>query len=221
MERNVDINEISNGKTYTSDDLVRIGCNDCSGCSYCCEAMGDTIILDPWDIFMLSRGLSSSFDGLMGKYIDLTVIDGIIMPHIKIGGPKDACGFLSEEGRCTVHGFRPGFCRLFPLGRLYENDSFSYFVQKNECPYPSKSKVKIKSWLGIEDLKTYEAYVNNWHYFLKDMQQLLKSGDEEMAKNMSLFIIKTFYKAPYDLNADFYEQFYERIEYFKTALGID
>ena len=51
MDRYIDLNEVSDGKLYTSNDLVKAGCNDCQGCSACCESMADTIILDPFDIF--------------------------------------------------------------------------------------------------------------------------------------------------------------------------
>ena len=42
---------------------------------------------------------------------------------------KEACYFLNEEGRCSIHSFRPGICRLFPLGRFYEEEGFRYFLQ--------------------------------------------------------------------------------------------
>ena len=39
MNREVDINEISDGRRYRSGDMVKIGCSDCKGCSDCgyCE----------------------------------------------------------------------------------------------------------------------------------------------------------------------------------------
>lgn len=222
MERNVDINEISNGKRYTRDDLVRISCNGCKGCSYCCEEMGDTIILDPYDVFNLTKGLSADFNSLLGSYIELTVVDGLISPHILISEGNGSCGFLSQEGRCNIHTFRPGFCRLFPLGRIYENDSFTYFIQKDECPQPNKTKVKIKDWLGIDDLATYEKYVLDWHDLLKRMQSLVKEeGDEEMARNMSIVLLKVFFYAPYNTKENFYPQFYERVAYFLNSLGLE
>lgn len=222
MERNVDINEISNGKRYTKDDLVRISCNGCKGCSYCCEAMGDTIILDPYDTYNLTKGLSSDFTALLGKYIELTVVDGLISPHILIREDSGACGFLSKEGRCNIHSFRPGFCRLFPLGRIYEDGSFTYFIQKDECPMPGKTKVKIKDWLGINDLEAYEKYVLCWHDLLKRMQTIIKDeGDEELAKNMSIVLLKVFFYAPYNREIDFYAQFYERVSYFLSSLGLE
>ena len=43
MERNVEIDKISDGKRYGANDLVKVGCDDCRGCSACCNGMGDSI----------------------------------------------------------------------------------------------------------------------------------------------------------------------------------
>ena len=40
MERNVDIIEISDGRTYRDNDMVKADCGGCKGCSMCCEDMG-------------------------------------------------------------------------------------------------------------------------------------------------------------------------------------
>ena len=50
MEREIDLKEITDGKFYTANYMVKIGCNDCKGCSECCRVVEDTIILDPYDI---------------------------------------------------------------------------------------------------------------------------------------------------------------------------
>ena len=55
MNRYIDLKEVSDGKLYTSNDLVKAGCGDCAGCSSCCETMADTIILDPMDLFWLTQ----------------------------------------------------------------------------------------------------------------------------------------------------------------------
>ena len=124
MLRNIDLNEISDGNLYTSNDLVRADCGGCRGCSDCCQGMGDSIILDPYDMDQLYRGTGLKPEELLLRAADLSVVDGIILPHLKMTGERDCCPFLSGEGRCRIHAFRPGFCRLFPLGRLYEDGSF-------------------------------------------------------------------------------------------------
>ena len=69
MERNVSFEEISDGKRYHSNDMVKLGCNDCEGCSACCHGMGKSIVLDPWDIHMLRCSLHVTFEQLMEEKI--------------------------------------------------------------------------------------------------------------------------------------------------------
>ena len=59
---------------------------------------------------------------------------------------------------------RPSFCRLFPLGRFYENGGFKYFLQIHECKKTSRSKIKVKKWIDT-DFRQYEKFVADWHYF--------------------------------------------------------
>ena len=54
MERNVTMAEISDGKLYSRDDMVKAGCDDCRGCSACCHGMGNSIVLDPYDVYRLT-----------------------------------------------------------------------------------------------------------------------------------------------------------------------
>ena len=127
MLRECDINEISDGKRYQANDMVKLGCNDCMGCHSCCEGMEDTIVLDPYDIYRLTKNLDLDFTRLMQGRIALHVEEGLILPHLAMDEETGACSFLNEEGRCSIHAHRPGICRLFPLGRIYEDGGFSYF----------------------------------------------------------------------------------------------
>ena len=92
MLRNIDLNEISDGNLYTSNDLVRADCGGCRGCSDCCQGMGDSIILDPYDMDQLYRGTGLKPEELLLRAADLSVVDGIILPHLKMTGERD-CRF--------------------------------------------------------------------------------------------------------------------------------
>ncbi len=215
MIREVDINDISDGNLYNSSDMVKISCNDCNGCSQCCHDMGESIILDPYDIYMLQKGIHKTAEELLAEEVlELHVVDGVILPNIAMRSETNACSFLSDSGRCTIHPFRSGFCRLFPLGRVYEGDDFAYFHQIHECPYPNKAKVKIKKWLDIPNLSAYEEFVRKWHAHLKRMQQELSDASDSYAKNANMFLLKQFYLKPYDVESDFYPQFYERLSFY-------
>lgn len=218
MIREIDLKEISDGKLYTANDMVKIGCNDCAGCSECCRVVGDTIHLDPYDIFHLEKALGKNFEGLMAEVIELGVVDGMICPKLKIREGGAGCILLSEEGRCTIHNARPGFCRMFPMGRIYQEDGFKYFLQVHECSYPNKTKVKLRKWLGIPALEKYEEYVCCWHFFLKDMQKILEETENEMiSKNLNMYVLNQFFVNQYDADSDFYVQFSERMEEAKKV----
>lgn len=174
MDREIDLKDISDGKFYGINDMVKADCQGCEGCSACCRGMGNSILLDPLDIFRLTSHLDCSFQELLQERIQLQVVDGVILPNLKMAGEEEACTFLGEDGRCTIHPFRPGLCRLFPLGRCYENGSFRYFLQTHECPRENKAKVKVKKWIDTPQVKQYEEFVTAWHYFLKDIQRLLE-----------------------------------------------
>ena len=124
MKRNVTLEEISDGNLYEANDMVKADCQDCKGCSDCCQGMGDTVILDPLDVHRLCAGLKKLPEELLGSVLELGVTDGNILPHLAMKGTEERCVFLNTEGRCSIHDIRPGFCRLFPLGRYYTEDGF-------------------------------------------------------------------------------------------------
>ena len=41
MKRDIDIKEISDGKLYTANDMVKTDCHDCIGCS---------IVVEEWEV---------------------------------------------------------------------------------------------------------------------------------------------------------------------------
>ena len=197
MRREVTLEEISDGRLYEANDMVKADCQDCKGCFDCCTGMGDSVVLDPLDV------------------------DGNILPHLKMAGAEERCVFLDGNGRCSIHSFRPGFCRLFPLGRYYEDGGFKYILQIHECKKTSRSKIKVRKWVDTPDFKNYEKFVCDWHYFLLDVQEVLyESEDSDLIRNLNMYVVNQFYRKPYDGNRDFYEQFYERLAAGKELLSL-
>lgn len=219
MKRNVDMNQISDGKLYGLNDLVKADCNDCKECSACCEGMGQSIILDPLDVFHLTIGLSTTFEELLANAIELNMFDGVILPNLKMTGAKNACYYLNKEGRCSIHHIRPGICRLFPLGRFYEDDGFQYFLQVHECKNPNKTKIKVKKWIDTPNLQQNQLFVKEWHDFVVSTQEkLMLLSDETLIKKIDMFILQQFYIERYHETEDFYEQFNVRLEKAKVVI---
>ena len=220
MKREIDLKEISDGKLYGANDMVKADCHDCVGCSDCCKGMGSSIILDPMDIWRITYHKKISFEALLEKYIELNVVDGMVLPNLRLSEREEACAFLNEEGRCSIHPYRPGICRLFPLGRVYEEEGFRYFLQIHECKKKDKSKIKVKKWLQIDHIAVYEKYIISWHNFLKECEQALEELPEEQKKVLVLYVLKTFYQTPF-VSEDFYGEYYARLENIRQTLGME
>ena len=183
--------EVSDGRLYTSNDLVKADCGGCEGCSACCQGMGESIVLDPLDIHRLCCGLHTDFNGLMVDKIELQIVDSVILPNLKMAsGNTEACSFLNPEGRCSI-----------------------------QCPKPNKTTVKIKKWLDTPDLKRYETYICDWHYYLRDLKTRIEAHPEQM-KGIIMDVLQKFYLTSYDPTADFYTEFYERLKNAKKQLTL-
>ncbi len=220
MRREIDLKEVSDGKLYDVNDMAKLGCQDCEGCSACCRGMGESIILDPLDVFRITFHLGRCFEEMLNNEFELNVVDGIILPYLNMG-ESEVCPFLNKEGRCDIHSSRPGICRIFPLGRYYENHDFKYFLQKNECTKKNRTKIKVGKWVDVPDYNKNKEFLIKWHYFLNDVENKMKQKDDiNYSKQCCLLILRLFYMNPYDNERDFYEQFEERMTKMLRTLAI-
>ncbi len=172
-------------------------------------------MLDPWDIWKLETNLKETFGGLLRDKIELHVEEGLILPHLKMQGAEERCGFLNQEGRCGIHAFRPGLCRLFPLGRAYEGQTLQYFLLENACPN-GRTKVRVRKWLDIEDCRNYTAFLIRWHDLRKRLQEEFaekEAAEPDFMKEQNMRFLHIFYEEPYGPE-DFYGQFEERFNRF-------
>lgn len=219
MRRYIDLDKVSDGKLYDKNDMVKLGCQDCAGCSACCRGMGASIVLDPLDVYRITSFLGRCFEEMLSNEFELNVVDGIILPNLKMS-EEQGCSFLNKEGRCSIHKYRPGICRIFPLGRYYQDHDFKYFLQKDECAKKNRTKVKVEKWVDVPDYDRYKEFLIHWHYFLNDVEELMtEHEDDNFNKQCCLLILRLFYMNPYDSQRDFYEQFDERMSKMRKALS--
>jgi len=212
---------ISDGKIYDIKDMVKADAGGCDKCSACCEGVGDLVELTPFDVFEITRHLNKSFDALLGEKLELHEHNKIMLPHLKMQGAKDSCSFLNNKGRCSIHNHRPNICRLFPLGRVYMEDDFKYFLQVGACTKPKLGKVKVKKWIGIENYKENKAFILSWHNFIKALKFRLKFvRDEQELSEINKYIQDTFFKYPLEEDLEFYKVFEVRLKDAKDKLGV-
>jgi len=220
MEHKVNLEEISDGKLYTKNDMVKLGCDGCSGRASCCRFAEDTITLDPYDLYQLSTGEGLTFELLYSReLIALAPVQGLLLPHLNFSEETGTCPFLETDGLCRIHGNRPGLCRLFPLARYFEEDKLYYILQVHECPNPVTPKVKIKNWMGIPNLERYEIFLTEWHALIADTQKKIAAAtDNQTINTVTTVFLKLFYLTPYGKDEDFYTQFKQRLEAFLANL---
>lgn len=213
------------GKEYRSYEAAPVGCDDCKGCSSCCREMGDTVIQDPYDLWLftsnmrLAGGAKVSFDILISEDgpWELSVHDGIVLPNIKMV-EDGRCPFLGANGRCSIHKFRSGLCRLFPLGRGFREDgSVIYYVLNDELGCEKQkgpgTDVVISEWLGIDNIEDYEKYQAEWHALKKNMIERAEHADAQQKMELNKRFLDTFYGREY--GRDFFAEIKERIIQFK------
>lgn len=214
------INPDSDGKFYQLNDQVCADCHDCEGCSSCCEGMGDSILLDPYDLYQIQKYGQVTFDHLMiHGFVALTLENGMILPHLRMTEDTDSCPFLDEERRCSIHEYRPGMCRLFPLGRDFQGEDLEYILLEKACANTSRSAVKVSDWISVEAAEAYHAFVRDWHLFRQQMAEVLGNAKEEQAQELSLRLMHNFYVSGYDAAKDFYPQYEERIGRYRRAFA--
>lgn len=237
MIRNCSLEEISDGRLYSENDMVRADTGSCAGCrSVCCHGMGQSVLLDPYDVFRLTQATGQPFDVLLADRIEISRVDGVLLPNLKMTANGERCSFLNRDGRCLIHHARPAVCRLFPLGRYWTDEThFKYILQTGQCPKRNLKKVKVEKWLDTPELEDYNTFVVLWHRYVKRIEAAvvqIGSGVDAASKEaealaatqiktICLYTLKSFYSAPYDAGRSFYGQFCRRLELAYKALGMD
>ena len=213
MRRSVSLEEISDGRLYRNNDMVKADCHGCIGCHKCCTGMGNSVLLDPYDVYRLQQGLGKNLSRLLAEEkVELSVTDGVILPNMRMAGEEERCACLDGDGRCSIHAYRPGVCRLFPLGRIYENGDFKYFLQTGECKENGRSKVKVSRWIDTPDQGRNHDFICQWHSLISDLEDKLSGAEDlEESKRLNLLMLQIFYMEAYEVQQDFYEQSEERL----------
>jgi hypothetical protein len=252
MYRQEALEEISDGRLYGENDMVRADTAGCEGCrQICCHGMENTIVLDPFDVHRLTVRLNMTFEQLMNGFIEMNAVDGIILPNMAMNAVTGSCSFLDENNKCKIHTARPGVCRLFPLGRYWEDEThFKYILQKDQCHKDNLSKIKVKKWINSECGAKYDEFVVKWHAFLvkikgavAQIEENLKSAENEFQngkiaesnvdldearktadtqiRTICMYTLKTFYMTPYGTDEEFFGEIGHRIESALANMGLD
>ena len=220
MRTDINLETITDGKLYDIDDMAKADTEGCGGCNACCYNSGDLIVLTPFDVYEIATHMNVTFDALLTDKLNLQPDGKITLPRLKMQGKRQGCNFLNQEGRCSIHGFRPNICRLFPLGRVYDNQDFKYFLQVDACVKPNLKLIKVRHWIGIENYEENKSFLLAWQQMIKALTFRVKFiHDDEELKAINDYLIETFYRQ-LSTTKDFYTTFYAKLPEAKKVLGI-
>jgi len=149
-------------------DPVQLTCGT-DGCPSNCCTNGPPIVLNPYEISRICTAGGMSYDDLL-DIVETDRVNGF--PLVLL--PRDpACPFWGEQG-CHVYAARPLACRLFPLGRVFENGrSHMVLPDRNRCtglaPAPART---LADYLREQDTETAITMADRWIEFVNEMEVL-------------------------------------------------
>ncbi|CEP97591.1 Flagellin N-methylase [[Clostridium] sordellii] len=214
------LDKISDGKLYDIEDVVKADTCGCNGCNDCCLDVGDLVVLTPFDVYEIVNCLGVTFDDLLGDKIELRQNNKILLPYLKMQD-NNRCSFLNEKGRCIIHSKRPNICRMFPLGRVYQDNDFKYFLQIGNCPKEDLKDVKVSDWVGIENYDENKEFILEWYKLTKALAFRLKFvRDEKEIEEINQILLDSCYHIDIEKGENFYSVFLQCLPNIKKRLGI-
>lgn len=173
----------------------------CSRKGTCCH--GNNVYLNPWELARLASGLAISVKSFIANYTELSGI------KLKFNGSSvynktKSCNLYNEKEGCSIHDKRPLACRLFPLGRIIQNQEISYMFQGNEFPCLKDCeevnllpKLTVENYLVGQNVNSYEEAQSEYLELTQNVADialmlyldtgLAESGDEKLLQKWDYF----------------------------------
>jgi Fe-S-cluster containining protein len=149
-------------------DLLQLSCG-VYGCTSNCCTKSAPIILNPYEISLICRESKLSYEDLL-DVVETDRAKGF--PLVML--PRDpSCHFWTGRG-CRIYQSRPLACRLFPLGRVYDNGrSHIVLPQLNVCSGLAPSPLKtVADYLREQDTSIHIQMADRWIEFVNEIELL-------------------------------------------------
>lgn len=197
----------------------------CQLCGMCCKNVSHAIMLEPLDIYRLSRYLRARgkrVDGIEDVLSEIAepmmLTEAVPIFTLKAIGPEHSCIFLKDR-RCSVYEARPRACRLYPFTTRPGNRGreFDYFLSMDRAHHFTGGSVSVKDWFYQNFSKDERAFVKTDFAATADYGHLiLRIGSERFRGMMFQFLFYRYYN--YDLDRPFLPQFIANHEAMKKLL---
>jgi Fe-S-cluster containining protein len=150
-----------------SGDRVQLSCG-MEGCQSNCCTNGPHIVLNPYEIALICAASEMSYEDLL-DIVETDRVNGF--PLVML--PRDPqCHFWTGRG-CRIYHARPLACRLFPLGRVFE-DGRSHIVlpDRNICSgLAATPSPTLADYLREQEAEIQIDMADRWIDFVSAMEQ--------------------------------------------------
>lgn len=156
----------ADAKVLSKTDLLQLSCG-IHGCTSNCCTKSAPIILNPYEIALICRESKLSYEDLL-DIVETDRAKGF--PLVML--PRDpACYFWTGRG-CRIYQARPLACRLFPLGRVFDNgQSHIVLPQLNVCSGLASSPGKtVADYLREQDTSPSIQMADRWIEFVNEIE---------------------------------------------------
>ena len=157
------------GATVLADShQLQLSCGT-GGCTSNCCWNSAPIVLNPYEIALICQEGGMTYEDLL-DIVETDRANGF--PLVML--PRDpACHFWTAGG-CSVYRARPLACRLFPLGRVFDNGrSHIVLPECNVCaglsPTPAET---VADYLKKQDTEACIEMADRWIEFVSEMERL-------------------------------------------------
>ncbi|HUI46166.1 MAG TPA: YkgJ family cysteine cluster protein [Nitrospirota bacterium] len=157
----------TDARILSGSDFIQLSCG-VNGCSSNCCTKSAPIVLNPYEIALICRESNLSYEDL------LDIVDtGRARSFPLVMLPRDPhCHFWTGKG-CRIYRGRPLACRLYPLGRVFDQgESHLVMPELNICSGLSSSPVKtVADYLRDQDTAVLIQMADRWIEFVSDLEQ--------------------------------------------------
>jgi Fe-S-cluster containining protein len=157
----------TDARVLSETDVLHLSCG-IYGCTSNCCTKSAPIILNPYEIALICRESRLGYEDLL-DIVETDRAKGF--PIVML--PRDpACHFWTGRG-CRIYPARPLACRLFPLGRVFDNGkSHLVLPQLNVCSgLVFSSKKSVADYLREQDTSTSIRMADRWIDFVNEIEQ--------------------------------------------------
>jgi len=155
-------------KVLSEQDAFQLLCG-INGCTSNCCTKSAPIVLNPYEIALICRESRVSYEDLL----DILDTDRAkSFPLVML--PRDpACHFWTGKG-CRIYAARPLACRLFPLGRVYDQgESLIVLPELNVCSGMARSASRtVREYLIEQDVDVQMRMADEWISFVNEIEKI-------------------------------------------------